>query len=272
MLRSSPASLRCGRSPDTWDRSPLAFPNSAARLTALIDHDHFLLVEAGAGSGKTALMAGRVAMLLTAGVPPRDIVAITFTEAAASELLERIERFAGALLGGTIPRELRDALPAGLSAAQHENIELGAQALDEITCTTIHGFCQQLVRPYPVETGIDPGAEIIDPAAAELAFQDLMDAWLSARFGRDRSSEGLGRIPPMTGAGGSEDFFAELVNAAPDAAVDSDHQSRGISQRSSDGLGAAGGCGPDRVLAAGLRDRRLRRMVQWLLGRRGENR
>ena len=111
-------------------------------------------------------------------------------------------------------------MPAGLSAAQRESIERGAQALDEITCTTIHGFCQQLVRPYPVETGIDPGAEIIDPAAAELAFQDLMDAWLSARFGRDRSSEGLGRIPPMTGAGGSEDFFAELVNAAPDAAVE----------------------------------------------------
>ena len=179
-----------------------------------------LLVEAGAGSGKTALMAGRVAMMLTAGVPPRDIVAITFTEAAASELLERIERFAGALLGGTIPRELQNALSTPLSAAQRESIERGASALDEITCTTIHGFCQQFVRPYPVETGIDPGAEIIDPAAAELAFQDLMDAWLSARFGRDRSSEGLGRIPPMKGAGGSEDFFAELVNASPDAAVD----------------------------------------------------
>jgi ATP-dependent exoDNAse (exonuclease V) beta subunit len=106
-------------------------PDSAARLTALIDHDHTLLVEAGAGSGKTALMAGRVAMLLTAGVPPRDIVAITFTEAAASELLERIERFAGELLGGTIPTELQDALPAGLSAAQRESIECGAQALDD---------------------------------------------------------------------------------------------------------------------------------------------
>ena len=195
-------------------------PDAAARLTALIDHDRTLIVEAGAGSGKTALMAGRVAVMLTTGVQPRDIVAITFTEAAASELLERIERFAGALLEGTIPPELQNALSTPLSAAQREAIERGANALDEITCTTIHGFCQQIVRPYPVETGIDPGAEIIDPAAAELAFQDLMDAWLSARFGRDRSSEGLGRIPPMKGAGGSEDFFAELVNASPDAAVD----------------------------------------------------
>ena len=197
----------------------MTLPDAAARLTALTDHDRTLLVEAGAGSGKTALMAGRVAVMLTAGVAPRDIVAITFTEAAASELLERIEKFAGQLQQGEIPTELRQALASPLSPIQRENIESGCRTLDEITCTTIHGFCQQLVRPYPVETGVDPGAQIIDPAAAELAFHDLMEAWLSARFGRDRSAEGLGRIPPMTGAGGDDDFFAELVNIAPDDAV-----------------------------------------------------
>ena len=147
-------------------------------------------------------------------------MAITFTEAAASELLERIEKFAGQLQEGTVPNELQHALATPLSPIQRENIDNGWRTLDEITCTTIHGFCQQLVRPYPVETGIDPGAQIIDPAAAELAFQDLMEAWLSARFGRDRSAEGLGRIPPMKGAGGDEDFFAELVSIAPDEAVD----------------------------------------------------
>jgi ATP-dependent exoDNAse (exonuclease V) beta subunit len=56
-------------------------PDSAARLTALIDHDHTLLVEAGAGSGKTALMAGRVAAA-DCRRAAQDIVAITFTEAA----------------------------------------------------------------------------------------------------------------------------------------------------------------------------------------------
>jgi len=60
------------------------------------------------------------------------------------------------LLEGTIPPELQNALSTPLSAAQREAIERGANALDEITCTTIHGFCQQIVRPYPVETGIDP--------------------------------------------------------------------------------------------------------------------
>lgn len=197
-----------------------SLPDASARLIALTDHERTLLVEAGAGSGKTALMAGRVAVMLASGVAPRDIVAITFTEAAASELLERIEKFVGQLHEGKVPAELQHALAAPLSALQHENIDCGSQTLDEITCTTIHGFCQQLVRPYPVEIRIDPGAQIIDPASAELAFQDLMEAWLSARFGRDRSAEGLGRIPAMKGAGGDEDFFAELVSIAPDKTVD----------------------------------------------------
>src|SRR5271157_1013265 len=129
-------------------------PDAAARLTALIDHDHTLLVEAG----------------------------------------------------------------AGLSAAQRESIERGAQALDEITCTTIHGFCQQLVKPHPVEAGIDPGATIIDPEAADLAYQDLVQAWLSARFGRDRGAEGLGRLPPLPKLD-TDDFFVALLQEEPDGLV-----------------------------------------------------
>ena len=195
-------------------------PDSSARVTALTAHDRTLLVEAGAGSGKTALMAGRVALLVVAGVHPREIVAITFTEAAAAELLERIEHFVQELQAGGVPVELKAGLPEGLSGAQKAALEAGSAALDEVTCTTIHGFCQRLIGPYPVETSLDPGAGIIDPAAAELAYQDLMEAWLSARFGRDRGSEGLGRMPPVRDAGGEEDFFAELLAGAPDRTMD----------------------------------------------------
>ena len=202
------------------DHTVPQLPDSAARIAALTDHERSLLVEAGAGSGKTALLAGRVALLIGGGIHPKDIAAITFTEAAAAELLERIENTVQALLSGEIPVELAEALPAGLTEAQMIHLQNGAGALDEITCTTIHGFCQQLIRPYPVETGLDPGATIIDPAAAELAHQDLMEAWLSARFGRDRAAEGLGRIPPMEDVGGEEDFFAELLLRAPDETLD----------------------------------------------------
>ena len=83
------------------------------RIAALTDHERTLLVEAGAGSGKTALMAGRVALLVASGVHPKKIVAITFTEAAAAELLERIEGFVRSLLDGKVPVELEEGLPKG---------------------------------------------------------------------------------------------------------------------------------------------------------------
>ena len=193
-------------------------PDLPARRRALLDHGTTLLVEAGAGSGKTALMAGRVALLLAAGIPTREIVAITFTEAAASELRERIEGFVNRLARADIPDELRVALRDGLSGEQSAAIAAADETLDELTCTTIYGFCQQLVRPYPVEAGIDPGATIIDPEAADLAYQDLVQAWLSARFGRDRGAEGLGRLPPLP-ALGEQDFLAELLVDEPDRGI-----------------------------------------------------
>ena len=199
----------------------MVYADARARIGALTCHERSLLVEAGAGSGKTALMAGRVALLVAAGIAPKHIAAITFTEAAAAELLERIERIVNDLGSGEVPVELKTALPTGLSDAQRASLEAGARALDELTCTTIHGFCQKLIGPYPVETDHDPGAAIIDPAAAELAYQDLMEAWLSARFGRDRSKDGLGRVPPIENAGtAGDDFFAALLLKGADDTLD----------------------------------------------------
>jgi ATP-dependent exoDNAse (exonuclease V) beta subunit len=194
-------------------------PDANARRRALLDHNTTLLVEAGAGTGKTALMAGRIALLVAGGVAPRDVVAITFTEAASSELRERIERYVTQLAISVIPKELDVAVMGGLLPEQLANVKAAASTLDELTCTTIHGFCQQIVRAYPVEASIDPGAVIIDPDAADLAYDDLLFAWLSARFGRDRSKEGLGRLPPVPEKG-EDDFFAELMIDDPDGIVE----------------------------------------------------
>ncbi|GAA0678087.1 exodeoxyribonuclease-5 [Sphingomonas insulae] len=149
-----------------------------ARLTAMTAHDRSVLVEAGAGSGKTAVMAGRLTLLLAAGAAPKAIAAVTFTELAASELLARVRDFVDELLDGNVPRELRIALPEGLSPAQQANLDQAAAQIDEITCSTIHGFCQRLIKPYPVEANIDPGASLMDPGQADLIFSDTVDRWL----------------------------------------------------------------------------------------------
>lgn len=152
--------------------------DEAARLAAMTAHDRSVLVEAGAGSGKTAVMAGRLALLLAAGAPPKSIAAVTFTELAASELLARVRDFVDDLLDGHVPRELQIALPGGLSPEQRASLDEAAAAIDEITCSTIHGFCQRLIKPYPVEADIDPGASLMDAGQAELAFDDAVGRWL----------------------------------------------------------------------------------------------
>ena len=92
------------------------------RRRVLTDLDAILLVEAAAGTGKTSLIAGRVAMLLANGRPPQHIVAITFTELAASELSLRIRSYVAALLTGEIPKVLTLALPRRLTAEQRVNL------------------------------------------------------------------------------------------------------------------------------------------------------
>jgi hypothetical protein len=88
-----------------------------------------------------------------------------------------------------------------------------------LSTVTPNSFSDAGDQPYPIEAGIDPGATIVDPVAADLAYQDLMTAWLSARFGRARGDDGLGRIPPMQGLGSEDDFFAELLAIEPDDVV-----------------------------------------------------
>lgn len=156
----------------------LPLPDKAARTTALTEIDQSFLVEAGAGSGKTSIMAGRVAVLLAQGVQPKNVAAITFTEFAASELRIRIERFVNELADGKIPPDVESAFPKGVSADQLETLGLARRALDQLLCATIHGFAQALIKPYPAEAGIDPGAEIIDPAEGDLAFDEHYRAWL----------------------------------------------------------------------------------------------
>ncbi|MFC3784084.1 exodeoxyribonuclease-5 [Sphingopyxis italica] len=163
--------------------------DDSARHDAISCHDRSILVEAGAGSGKTAVMAGRVAVMLAQGVPPSSIAAVTFTELAASELVTRVREFVEALAAGDVAAELRVGLPDGLSQAQRDNLVTASAAIDEITCSTIHGFCQRLIKPYPVEADIDPGASVMDSGQADLVFLEIVEAHL-----RERLSHGQGGV------------------------------------------------------------------------------
>jgi ATP-dependent exoDNAse (exonuclease V) beta subunit len=185
-------------------------PDIEARRAALTAVDRTLLVEAGAGSGKTSVMAGRVAVLFSKGTEPKHIAAITFTEFAASELRQRIERFATELSLGKVPKDLLQAFPDGVDAAQSENLSRALGAFDQLMCGTIHGFAQDLIKPYPAEANIDPGADIVDPAEAELAFQERYDAWLRSQLSGDHD-DGLVAQIILADVNGGLKFVAEVA-------------------------------------------------------------
>ena len=183
------------------EMEPLADGN--ARRLAGTALERSLLVEAGAGSGKTAILAGRIAMMLAEGEPPRDIAAVTFTELAASELLARVRSMAEALAAGQVPVELRPALPDGVSERQRDNLAGALNGLDEMACSTIHGFCRRLVQTYPAEADVDPGAGVMDADQADRAFLETSEGWLREELDGD-----------------GDPLLAELVGQNPDRALE----------------------------------------------------
>ncbi|MCK1704906.1 UvrD-helicase domain-containing protein [Bradyrhizobium sp. 155] len=152
------------------------------RFRALTEIASTQIVEAAAGTGKTSLLAGRVVMLLASGIDPRSIAAITFTELAAGELRQRIADYLECLIDGRVPEELRICLPNGPSAAQGTALRAAAVQFDQLVCSTIHGFCRDLLATYSVEAGIDPGAEILDADQADFAFDSIFDQWWRNRL------------------------------------------------------------------------------------------
>lgn len=189
-------------------QTPLA--DSGARLKAVADHQSTFMVEAGAGSGKTSIMAGRIALMLADGIQPRNIAAVTFTELAASELLGRVRELVHQLAEGYVPKELRAALPEGPLDEHLLALAAANAQIDEIACSTIHGFCQQLIKPYPVEANIDPGANVMDPQLADLAFADVTDRWIRETLNQD-SGDLLSQMV-LRDIGGTLSLLRELLD------------------------------------------------------------
>lgn len=195
----------------------MTMTDAGARRTALSDLGRSLLVEAGAGTGKTSLLAGRIVGLLASSAPPSSIAAVTFTEMAAAELLGRVSQFVDRVLAGDVPADIAAAFEGGVpSGEQLENLAAAQPRMGDLTCTTIHGFCQRLIKPYPVEADIDPGAQIMDPVEASLAFEDIFDKWIRERLsGHDPDENLVTSLVGMEAKGG-----VALVRSVADALRD----------------------------------------------------
>ena len=127
-----------------------------------------LFVEAGAGTGKTSTLVGRVVSLVThEQIALRDIAAITFTEAAAAELRDRIR---GAFEYGAAGDDAVVALRCSEALAE----------LDGAAISTVHAFAQRILSEHPIEVAIPPRVTVLDDVQSTLAFEQRWRAAVAA--------------------------------------------------------------------------------------------
>ncbi len=178
---------------------------------------------AGAGTGKTSTLVARLVTWLVgrgwedahsasgseapariARVALRGSVAITFTEAAAAEMHERLTLALAELASGKAPTGLpREELPA---QAQSRAAAL-RDALEEPAAITIHSFARSLLSRFPLEAGLQPGflvdadgrerervvRELVEETLAEVLARDLDPRW-AALFRERVAPQDLGPV------------------------------------------------------------------------------
>ena len=104
-----------------------------------------LLIVAGAGTGKTTVITQRIAYLIEKGLAkPEEILAVTFTDKAAGELEERVDKL----------------LPMGYV---------------DLWVSTFHAFCERILRDYALDIGLPADFKILNPTAGWLLIRQNLD-------------------------------------------------------------------------------------------------
>ena len=122
-----------------------------ANQNLALDFQNHLSVTANAGAGKTTVLVQRFVDILTrTGTPVNRLVAITFTERAASELRKKIAEEIVRKISGAHSRREMEVLQGIRDQFASAHIQ------------TIHSFCAQLLREYPVEAEVDAAFTVLE--------------------------------------------------------------------------------------------------------------
>lgn len=124
-----------------------------SQLQVIESRSRHLICSAAAGSGKTAVMIERILRMLKEGAEPGSLLVVTFTNMAASEMKEKIRRRLQEESDNPCLRNARDQI-------------------DCIQISTIHAFCQQLIRNQFQLIPIDPNFSICDASMQERLFHE----------------------------------------------------------------------------------------------------
>ncbi|MBT9140020.1 MAG: ATP-dependent helicase/nuclease subunit A [Dehalococcoidia bacterium] len=156
-----------------------------------------LLVAAAAGAGKTAVLVERIIRIVCDRKTPVDIdrlLVVTFTEAAAAEMRERI--------GAALEKEIRES----------GRMELGRQLalVNGAPISTLHSFCLAVIRRYFYMLEIDPGFRVADEAEASMLRQDVLTELLEQALA-DEGTAILELVSSYGGKKGDEGLAQQIL-------------------------------------------------------------
>ena len=146
--------------------------DQADRERARRSRGETLVLEAGAGTGKTTLLVDRIESLILDGdALVTEVAAVTFTENAAATLKLRLrERLERARARPDLPEDARARATVAIDTLERAQV------------STIHALCAAILQERPLECGVVPGFRTADEAQAEALFAEAWDEWLSERL------------------------------------------------------------------------------------------
>ncbi|HJT22072.1 MAG TPA: UvrD-helicase domain-containing protein, partial [Nitrospira sp.] len=185
-----------------------SIPDREAREAAETTFDRNVVVVAGAGTGKTTLLVNRMVHLLMKEPRPvciTEIIALTFTNKAATEMKVRLRERLSALLqadrdgttdqpesGAVSLQELKNRYRlTGTTIADRAGAAL--KDLEKAQIGTLHSFAAHLIRLHPLESGVDPAFQEDDGLRFEEHFAQAWDLWVDHELSREGNRHRLWR-------------------------------------------------------------------------------
>lgn len=142
---------------------------------AISERNKTLLVAAAAGSGKTAVLVERIKeLIITDRVPVESLLVVTFTNAAAAEMKEKITR--------SLIRELEEG-----GGDDPAFLRLQLNQLYKANISTFHSFALEVIRRYFYILPIEPGFRICDEAESILLKAESMEELFERKFQEEDS-------------------------------------------------------------------------------------
>jgi ATP-dependent helicase/nuclease subunit A len=177
----------------------LADLDEKQREIVTITENRHQLINAGPGSGKTRVLVAHYLHLLmmNSDWAVDSVVAITFTEKAATEMRERI--------GEKLRKLVHDAPKKEWQKRARELLD----CLPEAPIGTIHSFCARLLRTFALEAGLDPSFTILDELQAQTLRQSVSERWLWEALQTDEDAQ---QVVAYWGFEKAVELLTELLN------------------------------------------------------------